>query len=250
MRNLSENTTRNTQETVISIIQKKGLGQVVIDIPCGSGAFTKKLMNIGVKVYSSDIANFTEVNKENFFVANMNSSLPFKDEEIDSIVCIDGIEHIERPFDFIRECGRVLKTDGSLIITTPNTSSLRSRMRWFTTGFHNKCKAPLDENNVNPLHHITMVSYPELRYRLHRDVFEIQQVTTNRIKSVSWLYGILIPFFYLLTRSAFKKELKSTSEKQVGRSVIKTLFSKPVLFGETLIVEAKKVSKPYHHMKF
>ncbi len=250
MRNLSENTTRNTQETVVSIIKKKGLDQVVIDIPCGSGAFTKKLISTGFKVYSSDIKNFTDVNKENFFVANMNTGLPFKDGTIDSIVCIDGIEHIERPFDFISECGRVLKLGGTLVITTPNTSSLRSRFRWFTTGFHNKCKAPLDETSVNPLHHITMVSYPELRYRLHRDVFEIQQVTTNRIKSISWLYGIFVPFFYLFTKLAFKKELKNESEKEIGKSVMKTLFSKPVLFGETLIVEAKKVEKPFHKLGF
>ena len=211
MRNLSENTTRNTQETVVSMIQKNGPNQIVIDIPCGSGAFTKKLMGLGVKVYSSDIKNFAEVNKENFFEANMNTGLPFKDGTIDSIVCIDGIEHIERPFDFISECGRVLKLGGSLIITTPNISSIRSRFRWFTTGFHNKCKVPLDENNVNPLHHISMVSYPELRYRLHRDVFEIQQVTTNRIKSVSWVYAIFVPIFYLFTKYAFKKELNQSS---------------------------------------
>jgi 2-polyprenyl-3-methyl-5-hydroxy-6-metoxy-1,4-benzoquinol methylase len=45
----------------------------------------------------------------------------------DAVVSIDGIEHIERPFDFIRECRRMIRKDGVLIISTPNLTALRSR---------------------------------------------------------------------------------------------------------------------------
>ncbi len=82
-------------------------------------------------------------------------------------MCIDGIEHLRRPFDFIAEVRRVLRIGGEVILSTPNISSLRSRLRWLLTGHHHKCPAPLDERNPNPLHHINMISFPELRYLLH-----------------------------------------------------------------------------------
>ena len=88
--------------------------------------------------------------------------------------------YIERPFDFVAECRRVVRDDGWLVISTPNISSLRSRWRWLLTGFHNKCKTPLDETRPDPLHHINMLSFPKLRYLLHRNGFSIAEMRRGR----------------------------------------------------------------------
>ena len=118
-----------------------------------------------------------KINEEidNFVSSDMDRPLPFDSELFTEIVCIDGIEHIERPFDFIRECSRVIVPSGRIIITTPNISAIRSRWRYFLTGHHNKCKSPLNEENITPLHHKSMMSFPEMRYILHTTGFEIKK---------------------------------------------------------------------------
>lgn len=213
---------------------------VVLDIPCGEGAFSKRLMDRGVEVHSADIVRADQAGNPRFQVANMNEKLPFEDKKFDGVVCIDGIEHIERQFDFVRECGRITKGGGFLIISTPNISSLRSRFRWLLTGFHTKCKTPLNERNPHPSYHINMISFPELRYILHTSGYAIQELSSNRIKFVSWLYAILVPIVFLDTLYWLRKEAKNDDLKVINREVLAQMFSLPVLFSETLVVKATK----------
>jgi len=213
---------------------------VVLDIPCGEGAFSKRLMDRGVEVHSADIVQADQAGNPRFQVANMNGTLPFNDGKFDGIVCIDGIEHIERQFDFVRECGRITKRGGFIIISTPNISSLRSRFRWLLTGFHTKCKTPLNEAKPHPSFHINMVSFPELRYILHTSGYTVDALASNRIKMVSWLYAVLVPLSFLNTLYWFRKEAKNDDLKVINRQVLGQMFSLPVLFGETLIVKAVK----------
>jgi len=164
-----------------------------------------------------------------------------KDSSVDTLVCIDGIEHIDKQFKFIGEVSRVLKIGGELVVSTPNISSLRSRWRWLMTGHHNKCKSPLNENSPNPLHHIGMLSFPEMRYLLHTNGLIITDITTNRIKHISWIYSILLPFSYLYTTLTYRKTGRKEGTKLINKEIKKSMFSYSVLFGETLIVKAKKI---------
>lgn len=46
--------------------------------------------------------------------------LPFNNEEFDSILCFETVEHVSNPADFINELARVMKKGGKMILTTPN----------------------------------------------------------------------------------------------------------------------------------
>lgn len=235
---LLENAGENTHNVVEQLVLEEKNNKKLLDIPCGEGAFSKRLSDRGVDVSSADCENIIKFNKATFQIADMNKTLPFRDIEFDGVVCIDGIEHIERQFDFIRECHRIVKPGGFLIISTPNITALRSRWRWLLTGFHNKCKAPLNERNPMPLHHINMLSLPDLRYLFETNGFTISKIVTNRIKLISWLYVILMPFSFIRTFIVFRKESNNDALKEINRQMLKQLFSVPVLFGETLIVKA------------
>jgi 2-polyprenyl-3-methyl-5-hydroxy-6-metoxy-1,4-benzoquinol methylase len=237
---IPENTSRNTHNKVAELLFKSDNIKRVLDIPCGQGSFTKRLLDKNIEVYSGDIDNILKVENKLFQKTDMNQPLPFEDNFFDAIVCIDGIEHLERQFDFTRECARTLKPGGTLIISTPNINALRSRWRWFLTGHHNKCKAPLNEEVPSAMHHIALLSFSHLRYMLHRSGFQITEITTNRIKGVSWAYLPWVPFAYLKTILAFKKEEKDPNQKLRNKEIIKQLFLTDVLFGETLIVKAVK----------
>ncbi len=52
--------------------------------------------------------------------SDLNKKFPFENNSIDNIIAGEIIEHIYCPFNFLKECNRVLKKEGRLIITTPN----------------------------------------------------------------------------------------------------------------------------------
>jgi SAM-dependent methyltransferase len=239
---IRENAAKGTHGAVARLVPQNGECSRILDIPCGEGAFTQRMLGRGLQVHAADCQNIVKVPGARFQLADMNTRLPFADGELDAVVSIDGIEHIERPFDFVRECHRVTRDNGWLILSTPNISALRSRWRWLLTGFHDKCKTPLDESDVSPLQHINMMDFPKIRHMLHTSGYRITKISTNRTKWISYVYLPMLPICYLMTRLVFRHEVKSQSEKRQNRKILRQLFSFPVLFGEVLVVRAQKVS--------
>jgi len=235
---------KNTHKVAEQLLQEAFpslQGRKFLDIPCGTGGFLQRIARLGGQPFGSDLQNISQVGLDcDFKHCNMDEQLPYENAFFDGIVCIDGIEHIKRSFDFIRECTRIIKNDGILIISTPNISSLRSRWRYFLTGHHNKCKHPLDEQNITPYHHVNMISYSELRYILHTEGFRIEKVTTNRFKIISLIYLVFWPITFLVTKMVYKRECRSKSEKLIGKDVVRQMHKLPVFCGESLLVLARK----------
>jgi SAM-dependent methyltransferase len=239
---ISINTSKNTHEKVFSLVHKD-LDNTIVDIPSGSGAFVQRLKDAGFKnIIAVDIENILEIEHNNFIQGDMTKTFPLADDSCDTLVCIDGIEHIDKQFDFIEEVNRVLRKNGEIIVSTPNISSLRSRWKWLTTGHHHKCNSPLDENNPTPLHHIGMISFPEIRYLLHTKGFIINKVTTNRIKLISLIYTVFVPLVFVATYWVYIRTGRKYGMLEINRDIFKTMFSSDVLFGETLIVKATKIN--------
>ncbi|MBO6496405.1 MAG: class I SAM-dependent methyltransferase [Roseivirga sp.] len=234
------NTTKGTHKEVYNLI-KHDTEKSVVDIPSGRGAFILRLKDNGFSnVTGVDIEDISQIEHDDFVLGDMTKRLPLESASKDIVVCIDGIEHIYGQASFVEEVNRSLKVGGSVIISTPNISSIRSRWRWFWTGHHYKCSSPLDERNPTPLHHVGMISFHELRYLLHTRGFEIEQISTNRIKLISWLYMVFVPWVYLSTIWIYKKTGPREGTVEVNRSMLSQVFNKNVLFGETLIVKAVK----------
>jgi SAM-dependent methyltransferase len=213
----------------------------VLDIPCGEGALWARLQAAGVEVHGADLVPPpSPLPGVPFVRADMNERLPFPDGAFDALACVDGIEHLERPFDFVRECRRVIRPGGTLVVSTPNISALRSRWRWLLTGFHNKGKTPLDETAANPWHHVNLMAFPALRYLLQREGFRIMAVATNRVKAVSWLYLPLWPVAAVATAAAFWRWERDPAQRGRNAEIRRQLLSVPVAFGETLVVKAQR----------
>ncbi len=240
---LAANTTRGTTSRILALLKEHPRGRV-LDAPAGTGALAKLLARSGHRVVALELeAKRLEVDGISQLAGDMREALPFADGVFDYAVCCDGIEHFENPYLAARELARVLRPGGELVISTPNISSFRSRARYLMTGFHNKGKTPLHERNPSPLHHISLMTFAELRYALHRHGLRLHTIATNRTKLPSLPYALLYPFVALATLLAFRHE-KDPTQGELNREIWRQMLSWPVAMGETLIVSATKQSEP------
>ncbi|HUF04289.1 MAG TPA: class I SAM-dependent methyltransferase [Aridibacter sp.] len=216
-------------------------GAKVLDAPCGKGELTQALLEVGMDVLGVDIeVSETDAAGTAFGHADLNAEIPARSGAFDLVVSVEGIEHLENPHLFLREANRVLKRSGRLVLTTPNVISLRSRVRFMGSGFFHRDSVPLNEASRHPLHLIGLRTFPQLRYDLHTLGFHLESVGSTHIKTVSYVYGIFVPWMFLYTLVAFRKE-KDAEQRKRNREIFRSLYSRPLLFGENLVLVARKV---------
>jgi 2-polyprenyl-3-methyl-5-hydroxy-6-metoxy-1,4-benzoquinol methylase len=172
-------------------------------------------------------------------VADLDAPLPWPDNSFDLILCVEGIEHLRNPFAFLSELHRIVRPNGLLILTTHNIVSIRSRVRFLGSGFYIGAPSPLDESAPHPLHHIGLRTVPEWRYALHVSGFELIDVDQYNRKPVSFLYTVYAPWIWLYMLLAFRKE-KNAAQRRRNRRIRKQMLSMPLLFGDNLLLLAKR----------
>ncbi|OGR41828.1 MAG: hypothetical protein A2X35_10980 [Elusimicrobia bacterium GWA2_61_42] len=230
------------QRSVLNFMTGLGLkpGARLLDAPCGAGAFAIELAAKGYAVCGADVEPSAKgLPGIEFQFADLEQSLPWPTADFDAVFSLEGFEHLENGFHLLREFHRVLKPGGRLVLTTPNIVSLRSRMRFFGSGFFHKDPVPLNESARHPLHHIGLSTFPEIRYALHTTGFRLESCSYSWIKPVSFLYAVYIPWMWLYTFIAFRRE-KDQAQRARNREIRASLFSLPLLFGENLIFSARK----------
>ena len=111
-----------------SIAVKWATGQDVLDIACGEGYGSHLLSAVANSVVGIDIDAETvrraaaKYGHERLtFTAGDCRHIPLPDQSIDLAVSFETIEHIAEHKAFLRELRRVLRPDGVLLISTPNS---------------------------------------------------------------------------------------------------------------------------------
>lgn len=112
--------------SLIKTSQKFPLGGTLLDVGGATGNLGYALRDRFEKRIVVDIVESCRVPAESkgneFFCGNVDScGLPIAaDETVDLITALDVIEHIIDPQSFARECRRVLKPGGVILVNTPN----------------------------------------------------------------------------------------------------------------------------------
>ncbi len=231
------------QSAVLNRLPTFGLApkSKVLDAPCGStAALTLALRERGFDAIGADIDPEVAIALgSNFVKANLDGALPWPDQTFDLVISTEGIEHLENHYSFLREVNRVLKPGGTLILTTPNITALRSRVRFLGSGFFGRDARPLNETQRHPLHHIGLATFSELRYELHVSGFQLKEARHTHIKPISYVYSIYMPWIWLYTLLAFRKE-KDPKQRERNKEIHAALLSFSLLFGECLMLVARK----------
>lgn len=141
----------------------------IIDISCGDGSTLKRLSEMGYinltgTLYGADevIFNYSKVDYENIkIVKNVNllEKLPLESESFDVVFNTELLEHLENHRHAVSELSRIVKTNGLLIIETPNIMRLPSRLNFFLSGFH-KPRTPFPQYNKPLIEHLNLHSFP------------------------------------------------------------------------------------------
>lgn len=200
----------------------------ILDLPAGDGELSSQLRSLGYQVTPADLfpENFSPEGGH-CLKADMNHPLPFADERFDGVICQEGIEHLENPAAFIRECRRVIRDGGYLWLTTPNFMDLSGRlsffltgMKSFYTGFTNE-QATLWGRQGEDFYHGHAFSLPffQLRYLLRLgqfDAIRLHGLGTSGLSLV--LLPLVYPLAWLLLRVARRRRLRKSVNRGPKRA--------------------------------
>ena len=170
--------------------------------------------------------------------------LPFGDNRFALVTCIETIEHLENYWALVREIYRVLAPGGVAIFSTPNILNLRSRLRFFSSGFYNLFGPlmPEEKEVYSPRGHITPVNWFYLANALLSVGFKDLKVSVDKYQRKS-----LLPFVFLIGPIRLRNRFAIGREKKKYQTIddrnaetVRMMNSTDILLGRTLIVSAKK----------
>ena len=103
----------------------------ILELGSGSGAFTKRLIDLGFEVVSCDIDPIGFSAENNSIKVDLNEDFAnlFLQFSFQAIVCLEIIEHLENPQHFLRQLNKLSKADTKIFVSFPNLylhSSIRN----------------------------------------------------------------------------------------------------------------------------
>lgn len=245
---------KSIDKAVLNVLAQREPG-LLLDIPAGNGPVTQRAQELGYHVVGVELfppAGFSGVQ------ADACAKLPFADNSFETLVSMEGIEHFENQAGFVRECARVLKPGGMMVLTTPNIMHISARISGFFTcqrvmkrGFINEIQTLRWRDGDMTYHgHAFLIDAIRLRY-----LMAIEGLTLNKVHRGKWSHGSLlmlplVPIIWLATRFALRsgkktrsKEGHSTATPKVEQEIRNIADSPNLLLCRELIVTATKTGE-------
>ena len=227
-------------EKVLSLLKSEKPGRL-LDVPAGEGAFAERARALGHEVICGDLDPIRfRVKDLKCARLDLNSSWPFPSGSFEYLVSIEAVEHLENPWHYVKEARRVLKDHGKLFLTTPNVLTIKSRLSYLINGYPNYFHYMIEQDQSGmerAIDHINPIGFLELRHVLARNGFVVDLIEANRYpKQASLLFQLLRLFLKTRGRSKVRANLAKARVRQI-------LLSKPLLFGEVLILRCSRLSE-------
>jgi len=239
---------------VLELLRREQPGRV-LDIPSGGGPVVEGARAHGHEVVELDLFPRPGIRG---VLADACAPLPFADASFDILVSMEGIEHFENQTGFLRECGRVLKPGGKLILTTPNILHLSSRISGFWTGQRllkhgiiNEVSTLRSAEGKRLYHgHAYLIDVFRLRYILRVVGLRLEQLAASATSPSSVALAPLVPLVWATTRwslftgrKRLERARRAVPPPAVEAELARVALSPALLFGKKLIVVARKEAR-------
>ena len=237
-----EYTSKNKTE-----LQKK----VVVDLSTGSGYIAHLFEDAGADVHLYDLfPDQNKFSKATCQFIDLQKEFPIQAATVDLAICSETIEHLPNQHHLFAETSRILKPNGILILTTPNSSSLRSRFAQFmmesehySTAAPNELNAFVSWDGKEGGYFSKLFISGVLRLRTLAAInhLQIKTIYPSRYSSTSIWMMVLYPLLYFFNRRVLSKQIKSDPKNEnIYWSIFKINTSVDVLLGKHLIIEFLK----------
>ena len=220
-------------------------GGTILEVSCGSAAELRKLRERGYMVQGT---NYTKYGEELAGIdvahgVDILEGLPFPDNSFDGVMLLDVIEHLRDHDRAVAELARVCKEGGHVLVMTPNTMKLTSRLHFLLTGFF-KLKRAFIGFDVAPEDAFTFHNYPPhlptFLYQMQSRGLRQEVFAASVYKAKSFLFWVLLfPFVWLATTLALRGE-RNLRGTPAARQLKQVLTSFGGLCGEFWFVLARK----------
>lgn len=246
--------TSNGHERVLALLaaRKHEFGRRLLDVPSGGGPVVAGARAAGYDVVELDL--FPRAHMRGV-CADACAPLPFRDASFDVVLSMEGIEHFEHQAGFVRECARVLRPGGWMLLTTPNVLHLGARATHLLTGgkvlgqgFVNEV-ATLRERTGRRLYHghAFLIDAFRLRYLLRIAGLEWSELAGTNLSGTSLALAPLVPLLHLAAvvatrgaRSRLERAGRPRPDARLERELAELALAPALLFRKKLIVLAHK----------
>ncbi len=235
-------------------------GKRIVDFPSGNGITSRILKEIGAEPIALDLfPEYFEIKGIECKRVNISEGLPLDDEFADGLICQEGIEHFSDQYGALKEFNRIIKKDGTLLITTPNYSNLKSKLSYLLSESERfeKRMPPNELDSVwmseqsitNEIYfgHIFLIGAQKLRTLTKLAGFKVKKYHFTRAKMSSiLLLPLFYPFILLANWMAYRKSLRKQTEfdndtkKEVYQEIFKLAINPRILISSHLMIELTK----------
>lgn len=110
--------TRTYHLPIFNRVLKQYIKGKLLDLGCGYVPYYELYKDLITDSVCMDWENSYHQNPFIDIFHDINKPFPLPDNEFDSVLCTGVLEHIYEPHNLLKECHRILKQNGNLIITS------------------------------------------------------------------------------------------------------------------------------------